>query len=182
MLVYHGSNHNFKKFRISKSLVEHQSTLENEGLGIYFSTDMDTARSYGKYLYSFYVKDTVLQDFRLKATCQMWLSNLVRYIKSQAKINLYRYIDSETLVLGMQSGRYSLCNMDRNIYLVLDSTESWHLDIPATTQERVYRLMNSYTKRTMVAYLFNYNIKNVGVVKVVNDNIVQIVNKEYSYS
>lgn len=36
MLVYHGSNSNFRTLRISKSLVKHDSTLENEGLGIYF--------------------------------------------------------------------------------------------------------------------------------------------------
>ena len=48
MIVYHGSNSNFKSLRISKSLVKHNSTLLNEGLGIYFSTDKEVARSYGK--------------------------------------------------------------------------------------------------------------------------------------
>ena len=32
MIVYHGSNSNFKSLRISKSLVKHNSTLLNEGL------------------------------------------------------------------------------------------------------------------------------------------------------
>lgn len=41
MIAYHGSDSNFKTFRLSKSLVKHNSTLENEGLGIYFSTDIE---------------------------------------------------------------------------------------------------------------------------------------------
>ena len=43
MRVYHGSSHNFKKLRIDKHLVNYESTLLNEGLGIYFSTDFEIA-------------------------------------------------------------------------------------------------------------------------------------------
>lgn len=65
MIVYHGSNSNFKKLRIAKSLVKHQSTLENEGLGIYFTTDKEIARSYGKWIYSLEIPDDMI-DFRNK--------------------------------------------------------------------------------------------------------------------
>lgn len=68
MVVYHGSNRRFKSLRISKSLVNGRGSLENEGLGIYFSTDRDVACSYGKYVYRLYVNDKVLKDFR-KEVC-----------------------------------------------------------------------------------------------------------------
>ena len=57
MVVYHGSNSNFKKLRISKDLVKRESTKTNEGMGIYFTTDKEIARSYGKYIYTIEIND-----------------------------------------------------------------------------------------------------------------------------
>ena len=81
MIVYHGSNHCFRKLKIARSLVEHASTLENEGLGIYFSTDKNIAKSYGKYIYILELNENKMYDFRNRTECQKYVHNIIRFIK-----------------------------------------------------------------------------------------------------
>lgn len=84
MIVYHGSNSNFRTLRISKNLVNHKSTITNEGLGIYFSTNLDVAKSYGKYIYTLEINDKVLIDFRSRGNCRRYLAKLANiFIKIQ---------------------------------------------------------------------------------------------------
>ena len=64
MRVFHGSPRSFTKLRIDKRLIRHNATLENEGAGIYFTTDLSRAKSYGKYIYELEISDKYLRDFR----------------------------------------------------------------------------------------------------------------------
>ena len=45
MIVYHGSDSNFRKLRIAKELVKNSSTMLNEGMGIYFFTNKEQTQS-----------------------------------------------------------------------------------------------------------------------------------------
>ena len=76
MIVYHGSNSNFTKLRIAKSLVKNSSTLENEGPGIYFSTDKSVAKHYGKYVYTLDINDKYFLDSRNAVICKKCLYSI----------------------------------------------------------------------------------------------------------
>lgn len=181
MIVYHGSNSNFKKLRISSSLVKHESTKTNEGLGIYFSTNKEVARSYGKYIYTLEINDNYFVDFRNKAKCRLYVITLTKSIYSETKIDILKYFDINDLVNRMYWGGQSISGVGREIYMLLDSNENWYMSTPISKIERIYQILRAYDKKHLYAYMFNYHIKDIGVIKNVDDNIVRIINKEQSY-
>lgn len=180
MIVYHGSNHNFKTLKISKSLVRYNSTLENEGMGIYFSTDKEIARGYGKYIYTLEVNDKCFIDLRNKHNCVKYIDRLRKFVYAESNIDIGRYMDLSITVNYLYSGGISIYNLSREIWMNLDSSELWY-KLSQTRRNRVYTLLKRFDKANAKVYMFNYTIKNIGVIKDVNENIVRIISKENSY-
>lgn len=181
MIVYHGSNSNFKKLRISSSLVQHESTKTNEGLGIYFSTDKEVARSYGKYIYTLAINDKYFVDFRNRTKCKVYVAKLAQSIYKELKVDILEYINIEETADRMYFGGLAISGVGREAYMLLDSNEKWYISTPSYKIERIYQILRAYDKKHLYAYMFNYHIKNIGVIKKVDDNIVKILNKEQSY-
>lgn len=181
MVVYHGSNRNFKKLRIAKELVRTQSSLVNEGMGIYFSTDKEIARSYGKYIYTLEINDKFFLDFRTRSRCRIYLGKLAQKIYKELKIDILEYINLEETADRMYWGGLAISGVGREIYLLLDSNEKWYKEVCKSKIERVYQILRVYDKRNLQAYMFNYHIKNVGVIKTTDENVVRILSKEHSY-
>lgn len=181
MIVYHGSNSNFKKLRISPSLVQHESTKTNEGLGIYFSTDKEVARSYGKYIYTLEINDKYFVDFRNRTKCRLYIAKLAQSIYKELKVDILQYFSLEDTADRMYWGGLAISGVGREIYTLLYPNEKWYENNSKTKIERVYQILRAYDKKHLYAYMFNYHIKNIGVIKKTDDNIVRIVNKEYSY-
>ena len=179
MIVYHGSNSCFNKLRIHKSLVKHNSTLLNEGLGIYFSTDREVANSYGKYVYTIEIQDKYFKDFRLKAVCRDYIKKLIKYIYKEEKINIAYLIDVKILINYIYYGGVGIYNVGREVHMLLDSNEEWHIGISESKRNRIYKLLKNYGKNSLHAYMFNYNIKNIGIIKDVN--IATILSREATY-
>lgn len=178
MIVYHGSNSNFRKLRIAKELVKSNSTLLNEGLGIYFSTDRSVAESYGKYVYTLEINDKYLLDFRKKATCLKYVRSILVVVYKRTNIALNNYIDINSLVEYMQSGSLAIVGTGKEIIDLLDSNERFYTELSQTKIDTVFRLLRAYDKKHLQAYLFPYHIQNIGVIKNVNEDIVRIINKE----
>lgn len=181
MIVYHGSNRNFKKLRIAKELVRTQSSLVNEGMGIYFSTDKEVAKSYGKYIYTIEINDRCFLDFRARGRCRIYLGKLAQKIYKELKIDILDYINLEETADRMYWGGLAISGVGREIYLLLDSNEKWYKEVCKSKIERVYQILRTYDKRNLQAYMFNYHIKDVGVIKTTDENVVRIVSKENSY-
>lgn len=181
MLVYHGSDSNFKNLRISKSLVKHQSTLENEGLGIYFSTDREVARSYGKYIYSLYVNDSYLLDFRKKSVCVSYMTKIIGYVRAKSGIDIRRIIDVNPTISRMYLGGTAISRVGQELKLVLDSSEYFWCGLNEKQRGAIIKALGYCDRHCPVAYLFNYSIKNTGIVKSVDENVVIIYKKENSY-
>lgn len=178
MIVYHGSNSRFDTLRISKTLVKHNSTLLNEGLGIYFSLDRSVAESYGKYLYTLEVNDDKLFDMRLTRVVQSRIKWIIKEILKSTGIDISYYIEIKNLAKYVVDGRIAIDNICHEIYLLLDSQEGWYMNNNNTEINKVYRKLNQLNKVKVPAYLFNYNIKGVGVIKVVTPDIVKIISRE----
>lgn len=180
MIVYHGSNSNFKKLRIAKDLVRCESTKTNEGMGIYFSTDVNVAKSYGKYLYTLEINDKYFKDFRKKNICRTYIMKVSQKIYKETKVDILSYINLEQVSDSMYFGGVSISFIGRELYLLLDSNERFYR-LPKYKIDRIYQMLRVADKNPPVAYMFNYHIKNIGVIKKIDDDIVRIVNKENSY-
>lgn len=180
MIVYHGSNSNFKKLRISSSLVKHESTKTNEGLGIYFSTNKEVARSYGKYIYTLEINDKYFIDFRGRTKCRLYVAKLAQSIYKELKIDILKYFSLEAITDRMYWGGLAISGVGHEVYMLLDSNEYWY-SLPKTKIDRVYQILRAYDKKHLYAYMFNYHIKDIGVIKNVSEDVVRIINKEQSY-
>lgn len=178
MIVYHGSNSNFKRLKIAKDLVRFESTVSNEGYGIYFSTYREVAESYGKYLYTLEIDDKQLLNFKNNRTCLYYLNNLKNYIREKTEINIYDYISYNGIANYMQYGGIAIWGVGREIYMQLDSIEEWHASTSESKRNKVYSILRGYNKRSLKAYIFNYHIRGVGVIKDVSEDVVKIISKE----
>ena len=178
MKAYHGSDSDFKKLKISKNLVKRGSTKTNEGYGIYFSTDIEVAKSYGQYVYMLEINDEYLLNFKSIKVCRRYLYNIRLEIKKKYNLDIADYIKLEEVAEYMKLGGLSICGTGRELYRMLDSNYKWYQDVSNTKIENVYRLLRNYDKKHLKAYTFNYHIPNIGVIKDVSEDVVRIVKKE----
>lgn len=178
VIVYHGSTHRFKKLRIGKSLVERRSTVDNEGYGIYFSTDRAVAESSGPYIYVLDINEEHFEDFRKKETCRKYLNTLCNYVFEKTGILMSEYIDLSHTLDRMRLGGLAISGVGREIYLLLDSEELFYRNVCETKREKLYRLLRNYDRKHLDAYMFEYHIKNIGVIKNVSADVVKIIRRE----
>lgn len=179
MIVYHGSNSNFKKLKIAKNLVKHESTLTNEGLGIYFSTDKRVAESYGKYVYTIEIDDKYFIDFRNLSKCTSYMKMIISTIYKKTDIRIDNYFSVNEIINRIYFGAQAISSLGWSIAEILDNTDKFYFDYNKTTREKIYTELRRIDKNLKLAYMFNYHIKNIGVIKYVDDeNIVKILEKE----
>jgi hypothetical protein len=178
MIVYHGSDSNFKQLKISKSLVKSRSTEVNEGYGIYFSTDIEVAKSYGKYIYTLEINDKVLHDFRRHYDCITYMTKLISMLEDETGVNLFAFINVDNMIDRMHYGGIQIFNIATEITKILDNMEYYYRMTNETQRRKVTSVLKKYTKNTLKAYLFTYNIPNVGVIKDVDPSVVKIINKQ----
>ena len=69
----------------------------------------------------------------------------------------------------------------KDIYDILENTETWYSATSKSRREIAYKILRKYDKNHLFVYLFKYNIPNVGVIKTIDENVVTIINKENSY-
>lgn len=180
MIVYHGSNHVFKTLRIVKSN-ERASTSENEGSGIYFSRDVEVARSYGKWLYTLKINNTALKDWRIKYNVSNYISILNKGVYNKFGIYLPGYFDMKQLILCTYTGGRKICELYKEIALLLDSCENWHLCVSNKTKNDVIKEIKRWNDSFATVYFFPCNIKDCGVAKILSEDIISIVSRESSY-
>lgn len=181
MIVYHGSNSNFRQLRISSTLTKYESTMNNEGPGIYFSTDKNVARSYGKWIYILEINDRVLKDFRNKQVCIGYVNSIIKEIQKKYSIDISKYFNVTNLVKYINFGGIAVSRTCHEIQMLLDSECAWYEDVSESKIQRVYQTLRGLDKRCPAAYMFSYNIKNIGVIKRIEDNVVRILSKESAY-
>lgn len=183
MIVYHGSNSNFKKLRISPKLCKHSSTVTNEGYGIYISTTPDVALTYGKYIYTLEINDDYVIDYRKKTECRKLINQIVLYIKKECNVNINPYLKNslERTIDNLYLGGLGISSICNELTLVLDSLSEWYETVPNYKIEKVYRKLKNYNKTHMKVYLFNYHIKNIGIIRDISDDVVKIIAKDWCH-
>lgn len=179
VVVYHGSDHNFKKLKISSDLVARRSTKDNEGLGIYFSSDRSVAESYGKYVYILLINSEYLWDFRKRIDCVRYLNSMIKTVKDRTRINITSLgIGYSDIIDRMVFGGQRISMLGEEIARSLELNNDWKLNVPQYRKEQVRSILKHYDKKVLKAYFFRYHIDNVGVLKAVDESVVRIINKE----
>lgn len=63
MILFHGSNKTYDKFRIDKDLCKHDPiTVLSEGMGVYLTDNRHIAEHYGKILYTVDTRESSVLD------------------------------------------------------------------------------------------------------------------------
>lgn len=175
MIVYHGSNSRFKTLRIEKRLVKNTATMNNEGMGIYFSTDPNVASSYGKYMYVLEVNDKYFLDCRKLANCKKLVNAIAAQLWKEHKFNLGSYVSLNDVANNLYYGIVGISGVCLEIELLLDSTEQWWCKVDEKTRNKVLKALNRISKNPPKVYMFNYNIPNIGIIKDVSPDVVRIL-------
>lgn len=175
MIVYHGSQHNFRTLRIRKDLTK-RSTLENEGYGVYFSLDKEVARSYGKYVYMISVNDRAFADMRSYKACINYVNYVSSNVKSVFGFTLDQFIDLTLLANYLSSGGVAISGVGHEVRNLLDSTEAFYRQYGRRV-EPIFKWLERWAGYPK-AYMFTYSIKDCGVIKDVSPNIAFLVGKE----
>lgn len=171
VVVYHGSNHRFDTAKIVKKNTRDSSKL-NEGYGIYFSLDKTVAESYGSYMYELTLDSDDIIDFRNKTNCKHLLNKIISEVKRVTSVDITRYANFNDILEGILHGDLGIHDVSREIMLHLDSNEQFYekcndkaLKIESTLKGLAEKILKDK------AYLFTYNIKDVGIIK--NDKIIK---------
>lgn len=178
MIVYHGSIHNFRTLRLCPKYTQ-QYTRENEGVGIYFSTNRSVAEFYGQYIYTLDINDDALLDLRKKTDAKKYVNAMLASVRKKTKVPVQKYLDVPLLADDIVNGRVFIMNLgERTMSLYLDSNERWYSDgITEMQRQNVYRALRHEDKK-LKAYMFSYHIKDIGVIKDVSPEVVKIIGKE----
>jgi len=194
MIVYHGSNSNFNQLKISRNLVhwekEHTDKDEitfkfmplghTEDIGIYFSTDKETAKQYGKYLYTLEINDKYVKDFKSRTICRLFLAKMAQEIYRKLDVDLLEYINLEQLSEQMYWHKIGISTIYSDIEHILYYDKSFSTLSPSKI-DRVNQMIRAYCKKEATVFMFNSNVKGEGIIKKIEDDIVKIIHKEQSY-
>lgn len=159
MIVYHGTNHRFKKLKISNKLSNPES-LRNEGKGIYFSDDINVAKYYGKTVYEITITPL---NFRKITVCRQFIKKLVSYVKTNTKVDIYPYI--EDIATQIYNNNCCVANLSENIELILDNNQKYYEEHTLTKQKKVKSCIKKYCKTNIKAYFFGGKSSNIGIIK-----------------
>lgn len=171
VVVYHGSNHRFGNAKIVKGNTRDSSKL-NEGYGVYFSLDITVAKSYGKYLYALMLDSDDIIDFRLKDNCKKLLNKIISEVKRETAVDISSCVNFTDILGGILYGDIGIHSIDREIMLHLDSNEKFY-EKHNDKALKVESVLNGLAEKLLrdKAYLFTYNIKDVGIIK--NDKLIK---------
>lgn len=178
MIVYHGSNSNFNRLKISKKLVKNESTLLNEGYGIYFSLDKNVAMSYGKFLYTLEINNKYIRNYKTLNSCKKLVKNILDEVENITKKSIKKYIDVNAIANNLFKVNLGFNNLGKELELILDNNFNFYNNYSNSVRNNIYRKIRITIKKTLKAYIFNYHISNIGIIKDVNPEIVKIINKE----
>jgi hypothetical protein len=95
--IYHGDNHNTNQ--LSSKLMMTKSSNNQEGVGIYFSDDINAAKDYGKNIISISINKKNFVESRDRVGSHISKSKLISLLKTMTKIDkeeMYYYMSDYT--------------------------------------------------------------------------------------
>lgn len=182
MIVYHGSNSNFKQLRIEKRLCKTKQKSLNEGYGIYFSTYSDVARAYGKYIYQLELNDRFVMDFNNRGTCEKYVNKLMEDIYLKFKVDARMLRTYKEVVNGLACGKIEIDKLGSELAVEIDNDyglyEKYIDSMSIKKHESFISYIEGLNGKYLKAYTYPSNeIRGVGIIKDVSADVVRIINK-----
>lgn len=166
MILYHGSSHRFSKpdMRAIKKYCG-DSSRNNEGYGLYCSTDIDVARSYGKYTYIMEVDDKHVIDFSKMTNCKFILKKLIINVRNKTGIDITPFIDAMYICSGIQQGKIGVAFIGDYIRVILDNSEKFYVRYGKYVDNVLNALTDFDNKCVPKIYKVQCNVRNVVIIK-----------------
>lgn len=137
------------------------------------------ASSYGKYLYTLEINDRAFVDMRKKANCTKYIRKIIGAVYKETGVNIGMYFDFQYTIDRLYYGGQAVFSVGHDIAEVLDNTDEFYdSGLSQTKKSNVYRILRRMDKECPKAYMFNYHIKNIGVIKDVSEEYVRIIKRE----
>jgi hypothetical protein len=180
MIVYHGSDRSFKELRIDSRLAVRATSSTEEGYGIYFSLDRETASKYGKYLYTLDVSERIGVVWN-NLGARRFVVSLYDEVLEETGRYIGKFMNTERLINHIADGSVFINRLHEYIKYKLSNnpsaTKVWSKTTINKVSEQVRRVIRKYVK----AYVFTSIVPNTGILKDVSADVVQIVKKERLY-
>lgn len=80
-------------------------------------------------------------------------------------MDVKKYADINSVINYASFGGIAISGIGKEIGLSMDSHDSFYSDISEYKRSQILRILRNYDRKHLTAYLFNYHIKGVGVIK-----------------
>lgn len=166
MILYHGSYHNFDFPNMSQiKKYSKESSLLNEGHGLYCTTMPEVAKSYGKYIYEINVDTKDVKVFNSYSGVQYYIERIIIFIKEKNNVDISPYININNIAAYVVSGKIGLCNIGREIDKILDNSESFY-NRYGSVYEFVHNSLRLWDKEYLPGcYKVECSIPNTFIIK-----------------
>lgn len=174
--VYHGSHWDFSNFKY-KYIGRHGN---EHGYGIYFTSDLSVAMSYGDYVYK---ADLIIHDF--------FSTDVITITKEQLKSYMLKYISEEYLE---NYSYYDMFNYDKSLTIdkIVDDLFTYNLsdvdilseilpDIKAKDSDKAYDAIYKIFHKDGVKYVGYSELDGEKITNYIVYSNNQIKNKERVY-
>lgn len=166
MILYHGSYHNFDFPNMSQiKKYSKESSLLNEGHGLYCTTMPGVAKSYGKYVYEINVDTKDVKVFNSYSGVHYYIVDIILFIKERNKVDISPYININSIAAYVVSGKIGLCNIGGEIEKILDNSEPFY-NRYGSVSEVVYNSLRLWDKKHLPGcYKVECSVPNTFIIK-----------------
>lgn len=125
MILYHGTNKKFTQFKIGAEYARCHEIDLVEGYGVYLASNSELSKSYGSYLYTIEVDDTLISDY----TDEAYIYELFFQIQKDLNFDLSILGEDQIseLVDSILTGFSSVTGLGKEICDRLDSLEVFYV-------------------------------------------------------
>ena len=166
MILYHGSSHNFDFPNISQiKKYSKESSVLNEGYGLYCTSIPMVATSYGKYIYEIEVDRQDISVFNSYSSVQYYIVDIILFIKERNKVDISPYINIHSIAEYVVSGKIGVCNIGGEIEKILDNSEPFY-NRYGSVSEVVYDSLRLWDKKYVPGcYKVECSVPNTFIIR-----------------
>lgn len=147
MKLYHGSNHSFDFPNISQiRKYSKESSLLNEGHGLYCTSIPMVATGYGKYIYEIEVDRQDIRTFNSYTSVGLYIMEIAEFVENRNKVKIAPFLNINNIAAYVVGGKLGVCNIGREIENILDNNEQFY-NRYGSISEVVYESLRLWDKK-----------------------------------
>jgi hypothetical protein len=177
-ILYHGSNSDFKQFKIDESLVKHDiQTVLPEGVGVYMSHNRDFVKNYGKIIYI--IEPLKILDFTKKSNIRKIIKDFLnKFDTEKIIINNLNINQLNNSIEMAYNGDMAIMKLLKELWMLSEENmylnNNYEIDL-YDYYDRLEEKYFNFLKSGVIAY----NDKNIGIIYISKDiNNFKLIKKE----